>query len=99
MGASSDKSDRSDKSDESDESDTRTPSATYWGSDSSDLSDLSDKEPLMRHSRQRALGTRQLMEVSRGSRYLGNAEIKSGCLLCKLPNSWYLVARKQLTTH
>ena len=42
MGASSDKSDRSDKSDESD---TRTPSATYWGSDSSDLSDLSDKAP------------------------------------------------------
>ena len=88
MGASSDKSDRSDKSDESD---TRTPSATYWGSDSSDLS---DKVPLMRHSRQRALGNRQLMEVSRGSRYLGNAEMKSGCLFCKLPNSSYLAVGK-----
>lgn len=46
MGASSDKSDRSD---ESDKSDTRTPSATYWGSDLSDWSDLSDKVPLIRH--------------------------------------------------
>ena len=91
MGASSDK---SDKSDRSDKSDTRTPSATYWGSDSSDLSDLSDKVPLMRHSRQRALGNRQLMEVSRGSRYLGNAEMKSGCLFCKLPNSLYLAVGK-----
>ena len=94
MGASSDKSDRSDKSDESDESDTRTPSATYWGSDSSDLSDLSDKVPLIRHSRQRALVTRQLIESSRASRYLGNAEMKSGCLFCKLPNSSYLAVGK-----